>query len=162
MVSWPLYAEPDTFSWRVSIAAITASGPFSDCPGVERTIMLLEGDGIRLQSKEFDEILDVPHRSFSFEGEAPVVCTLHGRSAHTLNLMRRHGHGRADMRVLEHSETLEASAHGLMMCIEGQWRVGGGLLTYGQGVWWTEQDENWEVKPASRGARLAVMQWWPA
>ena len=27
-------------------------------------------------------------------------------------------------------------------------------------VWWTEQDENWQVKPASRGARLAVVQWW--
>ncbi len=28
--------------------------------------------------------------------------------------------------------------------------------------WWTEEPHNWTVKPASRGARLAVVQWRPA
>jgi environmental stress-induced protein Ves len=162
IVSWPLYAEPAAFDWRVSIAAITASGPLADFAGVDRTIMLLDGDGIRLQSDGLDEMLAVPHQSFSFDGEASVACTLHGKLSTNLNLMVRRGQGRAELGILEDTQTLEASPHGVLMCIEGQWRVGGGMLKHGQGVWWTEQDENWHVKPASRGAQLAMVQWWPA
>ena len=160
IVSWPPYAESDAFSWRVSIAAMTASGPLSDFAGIDLTIMLLDGDGIRLQSDGLDQILDVPHQSFSFDGDTTVACTLQGSTSTSLNLMVRRGHGRADFRVLEDTLTLDTSPHGLLLCIEGQWRVGGGMLKHGQGVWWTEQDENWQVKPASRGARLAVVQWW--
>ncbi len=161
IVSWPPYAEPDAFDWRVSIATIAASGPFSTFPGVERTIMLLDGDGVRLRSDGFDQALDVPHEPFAFDGEAAVECTLLGGTSSDLNLMVRRGQGRAELRILEDTMTLEASEHGMLMCIEGQWRVGGGTLRLGQGVWWTEQQETWQVKPASRGARLAVVQWRP-
>lgn len=159
IVSWPPYAEPDAFDWRVSVATISASGPFSTFPGVDRTIMLLDGDGVRLKSDGFDETLDVAHQPFEFDGEAPVECTLLGGASTDLNLMVRRGQGRAELRVLEDTMTLDASEHGVLMCIEGQWRVGGGVLRQGQGVWWTEQEETWQVKPASRGARLAVVQW---
>ena len=42
-VNWPPGAGLDAFDWRVSIASIAASGPFSVFTGVERRIMLLEG-----------------------------------------------------------------------------------------------------------------------
>ena len=161
IVSWPPYAEPDAFNWRVSVAAMTANGPLSDFAGVDQTIMLLDGDGIRLQSDGLDEILDVPHQFFSFNADASVACTLQGSTSTSLNLMVRRKHGRAKLRIIEDSVTLEASSHGVLLCIEGQWRIGGGMLRHGQGVWWTEQNENWQVKPASRGARLATVQWWP-
>ena len=159
IVSWPPYAEPDTFDWRVSIATIAASGPFSTFPGVDRTIMLLDGDGVRLQSDGFDHVLDTPHQPFSFDGEATVNCSLLGGTSSDFNLMVRRGRGRAEVRILEDAMELDTSEHGLLLSIEGQWRVGGGVLKHGQGVWWTEQDETWQVKPASRGARLAVVQW---
>jgi hypothetical protein len=57
---------------------------------------------------------------------------------------------------------LERGAHGLLMTVDGQWRVGGGTLKQGQGVWWADEPHTWTVKPASRGARLAVVQWRPA
>ena len=159
IVSSPPYAEPDAFDWRVSIATIAQGGPFSTFAGVDRTIMLLDGDGVRLQSDGFDHVLDVPHQPFDFDGEAPVDCALLGGVSTDLNLMVRRGQGRAELRILEDAMALDTSAHGVLLCIEGQWRVGGGVLRHGQGVWWTEQDETWEVKPASRGARLAVVQW---
>jgi hypothetical protein len=34
---------------------------------------------------------------------------------------------------------LDRSAHGLLMTLDGQWRVGGGTLKQGQGVWWAEE-----------------------
>ncbi len=159
IVSWPPYAEPDEFAWRVSIATIAASGPFSTFDGVDRTIMLLDGDGVRLRSEGFEEVLELPFQPFSFDGGVPVDCTLLGGPSTDFNLMVRRGQGRADLRIVEDTMTLEASAHGVLMCIEGQFRVGGGTLRQGQGIWWTEQEETWQVKSASRGARLAVVQW---
>jgi environmental stress-induced protein Ves len=161
IVSWPLHVEPDAFEWSVSIVDITASGPLFNFAGVDRTIMLLDGNAIRLQSNRFGEMLAVPHQSFSFDGEASVACTLHGKLSTNMDLMVRRGQGRAELSILEDTQTLEASRHGVLMCIEGQWRVGGGMLKHGQGVWWTEQEETWQVKPASRGAQLAIVQWWP-
>lgn len=42
----PPAAEP--FSWRVSVAHIEASGPFSDFAGYERKMLLLQGLGLDL------------------------------------------------------------------------------------------------------------------
>jgi environmental stress-induced protein Ves len=36
------------FDWRVSIAEINADGPFSAFAGVDRTLVLLSGAGVRL------------------------------------------------------------------------------------------------------------------
>ncbi len=38
----------ETFIWRVSVADVASDGPFSRFPGIDRTIMLLEGAGMRL------------------------------------------------------------------------------------------------------------------
>ena len=72
--------------------------------------------------------------------------------------MGRRARGRAELRVLD--ETDRAGAQRARPADErwtAQWRVGGGTLTQGQGVWWADQVAEWHVKPASRGARLAVV-----
>jgi environmental stress-induced protein Ves len=38
------------FTWRVSVAEIARSGPFSPFPGIDRQILLLTGAGVRLQA----------------------------------------------------------------------------------------------------------------
>ena len=50
LACWPPGAGMDSFAWRVSVATIARPGPFSAFPGVDRQIMLLEGDGVRLQA----------------------------------------------------------------------------------------------------------------
>ncbi len=75
----------DDFLFRVSMAALTTSGPFSLFPGIDRTLILLEGKSLRLN----DQI--VPLLSpVSFPGEDKIVATLEieGRD---LNLMCRRG-----------------------------------------------------------------------
>jgi uncharacterized protein len=42
-------ANGDAFRWRVSVAHIDASGPFSDFAGYHRKMVLLQGDGIELR-----------------------------------------------------------------------------------------------------------------
>ena len=38
----------DDFDWRVSMARVASSGPFSGFAGVDRTLAVLEGEGIVL------------------------------------------------------------------------------------------------------------------
>ena len=42
-------ATGDPFRWRISVAHIDASGPFSDFAGYNRKMMLLKGAGIELR-----------------------------------------------------------------------------------------------------------------
>jgi len=161
IMSWPPGAGLDAFDWRVSIATIAASGPFSVFAGVDRSIMLLEGDGVRLQAEGFDHRLDQPHEPFAFSGDAKVDCTLLGGESTDFNVMTRRARGRAELRIIDSAISLERAAHGLLMSLDGQWRMGGANLGQGQGVWWAGQDEAWHVKPASRGARLVAVCWRP-
>ena len=71
IASWPRGAGLDSFGWRVSIATIATAGPFSVFEGVDRSIMLLEGDGVRLFTHDgrVEHRLDVPHRPFAFSGD---------------------------------------------------------------------------------------------
>jgi hypothetical protein len=74
--------------WRLSIADVSTSGPFSDYSGYERTIMLLEGDGMRLVLDEASEALvDRPYIPFVFDGAAKCHCTLLGGAVRDMNLM---------------------------------------------------------------------------
>lgn len=159
VVCWPPGAGLDNFDWRVSIATIAAGGPFSVFPGVDRTIMLLEGDGVRLRADGFDQSLDVLNEPFAFDGEVVVDCTLLGGASTDFNLMVRRAAGHAELRVITESTVLERGAHGLLMVLDGHWRVSGGTLTPGQGVWWAAQDESWSAKPASRGAHMVAVEW---
>src|SRR5690348_16103916 len=44
----PEGASLDAFDWRVSMARVASSGPFSRFPGVDRTLAVLAGGGMRL------------------------------------------------------------------------------------------------------------------
>jgi uncharacterized protein len=45
---WPPSVGTANFSSRMSIADVAASEPFSGFPGMDRIIILLDGDGMRL------------------------------------------------------------------------------------------------------------------
>lgn len=80
--------DGDRWRWRVGLADIDASGPFSDFSGYRRTIMLTGGPGFTL---DFDqapsERLDLPRRPFTFEGGWTTHCRLIDGSATAFNLL---------------------------------------------------------------------------
>ncbi|MBL8671702.1 MAG: HutD family protein [Alphaproteobacteria bacterium] len=76
------------FAWRLSIATIERSGPFSTFPHCDRVILLLDGDGVALDmGAAGTHSLDRPHVPFRFAGETPVDCRLLGGRSRDLNLM---------------------------------------------------------------------------
>lgn len=159
---WPPGAGLDDFLWRASIATIAADGPFSVFPGVDRTILLLDGEGVRLRSPGFDHRLDRPFAPFGFAGETVVDCSLLAGATTDFNLMVRRDSGHARLRVLEAPAVLEPARFGLLMALDGHWFAGALELAPGEGAWWTAEDHAWHCTPAEPGARLMAIRWHPA
>lgn len=96
----PADAGLDAFEWRASIALVRVSGPFSHFPGVDRTIVLLDGAGMRLASADWHADMDVAYEPVRFPGEMAVTCTLTAGPTRDFNLMVRRGVMRGDLVVV--------------------------------------------------------------
>jgi environmental stress-induced protein Ves len=82
--------DGDEWDWRLSIAEIERDAPFSTFPGIERELVLLSGNGLRLRFDDGDCIeLDPPHGRARFAGERAVTGELVGGLTHDFNLMWR-------------------------------------------------------------------------
>jgi environmental stress-induced protein Ves len=105
------------FDWRLSLASIERDGPFSAFPGVDRTIMLVEGAGMILTNAEnVSMALDRKHLPQDFPGEWPVDCRLLDGPVRDLNLMANRARVRADWQViaLDRKEAALASSDTLV------------------------------------------------
>ena len=93
-------AAGDPFRWRVSIARIDSSGPFSDFADYRRTLVLLHGDGVRLKLGGDDAVsLRQAGDCVEFDGAVPTHCELLGGPCSDLNLMVSKSRIRACTRV---------------------------------------------------------------
>jgi environmental stress-induced protein Ves len=90
----------DVFRWRVSVAHIDSSGPFSDFAGYARTMVLLRGGGIALK------LSDGTRRGMravgdlaQFDGALGVDCELLSGPCVDLNLMTSNAMGPVRARI---------------------------------------------------------------
>lgn len=90
------------FDWRISIADVSAAGPFSAFPGVDRVITLVEGQLMVLVVDGREERLQL-HEPFAFVGEAATRCALPQGRTRDLNLMTRRGRCTGSVEVLDAS-----------------------------------------------------------
>jgi uncharacterized protein len=80
--------DPEKFAWRVSCATIATSGPFSVFPGIDRTLMLLAGDGFALHCGRAPEIaLTECGQMVHFSGDLATHCRLFDGPSRDFNLM---------------------------------------------------------------------------
>ena len=89
-----IHAQPqagggDGWDWRLSIAEIERDAPFSTFPGVDRELVLLEGNGLRLRFADRVETLLPPHDRLRFAGEQEVFGELVDGATLDFNLMWR-------------------------------------------------------------------------
>ncbi len=80
--------DGEAFAWRVSVAHIEDSGPFSDFAGYDRTMVLLKGKGLRLAfadgaERRLERVGDLAE----FDGASAPQCTLLGGPCIDLNVM---------------------------------------------------------------------------
>ena len=93
----PPDADLAEFDWRISIADVAASGPFSAFPDVDRTITLIEGDWMAL-TLGGDRHRFGRREPFRFDGGSETVCEVPGPSR-DLNVMTRRGRVAASVSV---------------------------------------------------------------
>lgn len=80
------------FDWRISLATVGVSGPFSVFAGIDRTIAVLQGDGMQLTVDGRRELpLLVASPPFAFSGDAEVQADCLGSETLDLNVMSRRG-----------------------------------------------------------------------
>jgi environmental stress-induced protein Ves len=84
-------APGGNFLWRLSIATVSADGPFSSFVGIDRTIAVLAGRGIALDMPDRTVTLDTESEPFAFTGEAPVSARVIEGETTDLNAMSRRG-----------------------------------------------------------------------
>ena len=106
----PSAAALDAFDWRVSIADVARDGPFSAFAGVDRTIVLIAGAGMRLAGDRHVAQLHVPFEPYSFSGDDAIHCTLHGGPVRDFNLMVRRGRANGTLAIARNAGTRVAPA----------------------------------------------------
>ncbi|MBW3550480.1 MAG: HutD family protein [Proteobacteria bacterium] len=91
-------AQDGDWLWRLSIAEIERDAEFSRFPGVERELVLLAGNGLRLRFDDgrVHELLP-PHDKLRFAGESGVRGELVDGLTHDFNLMWRREHVHAQL-----------------------------------------------------------------
>lgn len=76
------------WAWRLSIAEIEQDAPFSVFPGIERELVLLSGNGLRLRFDDGEvRELHRPHDRLRFAGERAVTGELLDGPTQDFNLM---------------------------------------------------------------------------
>jgi environmental stress-induced protein Ves len=82
--------KPGDWAWRLSIAEIEQDAPFSAFPGIDRELVLLSGNGLRLRFDD-GEVRDLhpPHDRMRFAGERAVTGELLDGPTQDFNLMWR-------------------------------------------------------------------------
>ena len=162
----PAGAGSDDFDWRISVAEIARDAPFSACPGVDRCIVLLHGDGMRLRSVEagIDQRLARPHEPFHFAGDDVLQASLLGGACEDLNVMVRRGRYQAE--VTGHNETVDVAPAdaGLLLCSDGVWFVdGAGAATaFGlqplHALLWRHSMPQLQARPAAAHGSLLIVR----
>jgi len=119
----------DDFDWRVSMARVETDGPFSMFPGIDRTLSILEGEGMILNvSGRIPFGLTRASEPLPFPADVPTRAGLIAGPISDLNVMSRRGRVAHSVERLAAAGTVELAAGAdtmLVLCHKGKVRVGG-------------------------------------
>jgi environmental stress-induced protein Ves len=122
-------------AWRLSIAEVTKSGPFSDFSGYARTIMLIDGPGFVLDFEAHPQKrLDRRYEPFPFDGGWKTGCTLIDGPVRDFNLIVANAAGPASLTVAEPQRggmQIEAAKTVIFHVLQGDAAVSGHAVPQG-------------------------------
>jgi environmental stress-induced protein Ves len=100
LAAWP---NAQDWIWRLSVAEVGRSGPFSRFEGVQRWFAVLGGAGVRLTLGEHTHELTGDSEPLCFDGASPVDCQLLEGATQDFNLMLRADRAAARMKRISGS-----------------------------------------------------------
>lgn len=130
----PEGASLSDFAWRISMAHVGQDGPFSSFPGIDRTLSVLTGNGIRLAFGDGETVaLDHTTAPFFFAADRAVDGVLVDGAIDDLNVMSRRGAWSHSVERLTGGSHKIAAESGLLVLVarQGDWRVNGEALAAG-------------------------------
>ena len=114
----PAGATLETFDWRLSIARVGGDGPFSLFEGIDRTLTLIEGVGMRLDIDGApSQVLTTRSAPLAFPGDVPVTARLIDGPIRDLNVMTRRGRWRHGVARANGGAPLPAGPLVLVFCL---------------------------------------------
>jgi environmental stress-induced protein Ves len=124
---FPAGATVDTFDWRVSMATVAEDGPFSLFPGIDRTLSILEGNGMELTIKGRDPVtLDQSSRPYPFPADAATMAVLMEGPIIDLNVMTRRAGFSHTVETISAPAVMEpVDAVTLVLCHRGEIHMAG-------------------------------------
>ena len=129
---FPPGASLETFDWRISLATITADGPFSSFPGMDRSLVLVEGDRVRLTLDGMRKVvLDAASPMLWFPGEAQVHAAVDGPTL-DFNVMTRRSRCRHQLESIAAPCRLARRSATTLLFVAGDGPV---LARAGQQAW---------------------------
>ena len=91
--------QDDVWSWRLSIAEVDKDGPFSTFENIDRELILLSGEGMKLNFSDGESVsLNPPHDKHRFAGERELSAELISGPTQDFNVMWQRD--RFDVQVL--------------------------------------------------------------
>ena len=124
---FPEDAGLDDFDWRISMARVEAGGPFSAFLGVDRTLSILEGEGIVLEVEGRERAtLTGASAPYSFPADTVTGAELVAGAITDLNVMTRRGRYGHKVSALEVDRSMElslGSEEALLFCRSGSMLV---------------------------------------
>lgn len=90
---FPEEGDLGSFDWRISMAVVSTDGPFSAFPEIDRTLLVLEGEGMELAVGGEPPVYLTPTSSpLAFPADVATTARLVSGPITDLNVMTRRGH----------------------------------------------------------------------
>lgn len=155
----PAGAGLDAFDWRLSVAELERDAPFSAFPGVDRSIVVLEGAGMVLHDAEGRTVRELrPLEPWAFAGETALNARLPDGPCRDFNVMTRRGRWRAELAIVRDAARFEPADAGLLLVVRGQWQLGAARCGPMQGLLWTSRGDRIETRPLDTDATLLQLR----
>jgi environmental stress-induced protein Ves len=141
----------EEFDWRISMASVASDGPFSLFAGIDRTLSILEGEGIML-AIDGQEPLTLDRRSppLSFPADRATTGMLVAGPITDLNVMTRRARMRHRVERASANAAFDFSAEGgigMILCHEGRIEIDGSSVGAGETLWLVANDGPVRVIP---------------
>lgn len=123
---WPENASVDNFDWRVSAATVAEDGAFSVFSEIDRTLSVLDGEGVILNIDGLSSSLTVSSEPLSFAADAKTHAQLIAGPITDLNVMTRRGkfsHAVVDMQVQGEYSAKVTTDNLFLFCASGELEV---------------------------------------
>ncbi len=125
----PAGASLDAFDWRISMARVASSGPFSRFPGIDRTLAVLAGSGIRLDVAGRGTVsLDRDTPPFAFSGDDAAAAELIDGPIEDLNVMTRRASHRHRLARISASAPIRVGRDGDLLLVMARGATASAML----------------------------------